>query len=302
MSDPVVHIAVCICTYKRPVLLGQLLEKLVQQRTDGLFTVSITVVDNDTASSANETVARAQRTETVPISYHVENERNISLARNRSIDNSHGDLIALIDDDEFPDADWLLTLFLALKDSTASGVLGPVRPHFSDRPPDWLVKSKLLERQEFTTGTPLTDSQYTRTGNALLRRSLFADRNFRFDPRFGRSGGGDAAFFKKLIESGHLFIWCNEAVVHETIPPERQKKSYYLKRAFTRGMTEAQNVPFLSWSTVRSLVAIPLYAAALPLARIVGQHIFMRYLVKECDHLSKILAYMGIRLVKERPY
>ncbi len=302
MPDPVAHIAVCICTYKRPAFLAQLLEKLVRQRTDGLFTMSITVVDNDTSSSANETVAKAQRTETIPISYYIETVRNISLARNRSIDSSCGDFIALIDDDEFPDTEWLLTLYLALKDTTASGVLGPVRPYFNERPPDWLVKSKLLERQEFATGTPLTDPQHTRTGNTLLRRSIFADRNVRFDPRFGRTGGGDAAFFKKLIESGHLFIWCNEAVVHETVLPERQQKSYYLKRAFTRGMTEAQNAPFLSLSTARSLVAIPLYAVSLPLARIIGQHVFMRYLVKECDHLSKILTYVGIRLIKERPY
>lgn len=302
MPDPRIHIDICVCTYKRPVLLAQLLEKLVQQRTDGHFTLSITIVDNDSGASARETILRAQQTASVPIAYYLEPQRNISLARNRSLDNSRGDLIAMIDDDEFPGGDWLLTLYLALKDSTASGVLGPVRPHFDGKPPDWLVKSKLLERREFATGTPLTDPQHTRTGNALLRRSIFTHGDIRFDPEFGRTGGGDAALFKRLMEIGHLFIWCNEAVVYETVLPERQHKSYYLKRAFTRGMTEAQNAPFLSLSTARSLVAIPVYTMILPFTRIIGQHVCMRYLVKGCDHLSKILTYLGIRPVKERPY
>jgi hypothetical protein len=67
-------------------------------------------------------------------------------------------------------------------------------------------------------------------------------------------------------------------------------------------MTEAQETPFLSFSTLRSIAAIPLYGSLLPLACLLGQHVFMRYLVKECDHLSKVLAHIGIRPVKERPY
>jgi hypothetical protein len=118
----------------------------------------------------------------------------------------------------------------------------------------------------------------------------------------GRTGGGDVAFFKKSMERGHSFIWCNEAVVYETVLPDRQNKSYYLKRAFTRGMTEARDAPFLSLGTIRSFIAIPLYGLLLPFAWLAGSHVFMRYLVKECDHLSKILAYFGIKIVMERPY
>jgi hypothetical protein len=105
-----------------------------------------------------------------------------------------------------------------------------------------------------------------------------------------------------MIEKRHVFIWCNEAIVYETVLPERQVRSYYLKRAFTRGMTEAQERPFLSINNLRSIIAIPLYALVLPFALIAGQHHFMRYLVKECDHLSRVLAYVGIKPIKERPY
>ena len=41
------HICVCICTFKRPHLLEGLLSRLQTQRTAGLFTYSVLVVDND---------------------------------------------------------------------------------------------------------------------------------------------------------------------------------------------------------------------------------------------------------------
>jgi succinoglycan biosynthesis protein ExoM len=302
MRDPEERVAVCICTYKRPALLTRLLEKLEQQRTDGLFSIAVTVVDNDVHGSGRDAVRLASSKSRIPIAYHMEPERSISLARNRSVESSEGGLVAMIDDDEFPDPEWLINHYKALGGSTASGVLGPVRSSFDVPPPAWLVKSGLLARKEFVTGERLTDARFTRTGNVLFRRSLFADPGNRFDPAFGRTGGGDAAFFKRMIEKGHVFIWCNEAVVYETVLPERQVRSYYLKRAFTRGMTEAQERPFLSLATLRSIVAIPIYALLLPFARLAGQPYFVRYLVKECDHLSRILAYAGIKPIKERPY
>jgi glycosyltransferase involved in cell wall biosynthesis len=271
------------------------------QETHGLFSLSAVVIDNDVDQSGRAAFTD-QNKMTIPVTYQVEPERNISLARNRSIENAGGNLIAFIDDDEFPEKDWLINHYRAIQVSRADGVLGPVKPHYDRQTPTWLVKSKLLERRSFHTGYVMKDYRDTRTGNALLLRSVFADRADWFDPRFGKSGGGDAVFFKRMIEKGKTFIWCEEAVVSEVVPPERQKKSYYLKRAMTRGVVEARQSRFLSSNTLRSFAAIPLYALILPFTLLRGQHVFMKYMVKECDHLSKVLSHFGIVLTKERPY
>jgi hypothetical protein len=105
-----------------------------------------------------------------------------------------------------------------------------------------------------------------------------------------------------MMLKGRRFVFCNEAVVFETVPIERQKRSYYTKRAFTRGMTTAMYDPFLSVGSLKSLVAIFVYTAALPLALLAGQSYFMKYLIKDCDHIGKILKYLGIEVVKSRPY
>src|SRR5262249_5871632 len=51
-----VHISVCICTYRRPILLREALAGLISQETDGAFTFSIIVVDNDEQKTAEQVV------------------------------------------------------------------------------------------------------------------------------------------------------------------------------------------------------------------------------------------------------
>jgi hypothetical protein len=42
-----VHVCVCICTFRRPLLLKRLLEALEKQQTENAFTFSVVVADND---------------------------------------------------------------------------------------------------------------------------------------------------------------------------------------------------------------------------------------------------------------
>src|SRR6266436_1923660 len=95
------HITVCICTFRRPELLGRLLEELRDLCTQGRFVYSIVVADNDSAESGRKTAERFAASDTVPTVYCVEPVQNIALARNRAVANAGGDFVAFIDDDEF---------------------------------------------------------------------------------------------------------------------------------------------------------------------------------------------------------
>src|SRR6266478_7010650 len=126
MSDHMKHIAVCICTYKRPDYLKRLLRELADQETGGLFTYSIVVADNDQSESARAVVSDFASSSSIQIKYCAEPRQNIALARNKAIENASGDFIACIDDDEFPQQDWLLNMFKACAQYGVAGVLGPV--------------------------------------------------------------------------------------------------------------------------------------------------------------------------------
>jgi glycosyltransferase involved in cell wall biosynthesis len=294
------HISVCICTYKRPKLLARLLRKLQNQQPTNLFTYSIVVVDNDCNQSAKETVSSIQKEFSLQIDYFVEPEQNFALVRNRAVKNAKGNLIAFVDDDEFPVKDWLFNLYKAYLDFGADGVLGPVKPYFENRPPNWVIRGRLCEREHFKTGTVLHKARHTRTGNVLFEKELFDMEESLFNPEFGRTGGEDVDFFRRMIKKGHIFIWCDEAIVFESVPVERCKRSYFVRRALLRGFVNAKNSSI--HSIIKSILALSIYSLALPLFLLMGQHIFMIYLIKDCDHIGKLFGLLGIKLVAERHF
>lgn len=214
---------------------------------------------------------------------------------------TRGELIAFIDDDEFPDPNWLVEHAHCLERHSADGVLGPVIPHFDFDPPAWLVKSKLCERPRHATGTVISHDDM-RTGNALIKRRLFLEDEFPFDPKWGIIGGGDTDFFERMVERGRRFIWCDEGLVHETVPSERLRLSYYLRRALSRGFVNSKKAPFLSLSTAKSIVAVILYPLLLPFAPVLGLKTFYGLLIGGCDHAGRLLGLLGINPVRERPY
>jgi succinoglycan biosynthesis protein ExoM len=292
------HISVCICTFKRPALLARLLASIEQQRTNGAFTLSVVVTDNDHAESARAAVEAYRRDGTLEVVYAVEPRANIALARNRALDQARGDYVAFIDDDEFAEPDWLLQLLRACDSLGASGILGPVRPHFDSSPPHWLIKGRFCERAEHPTGT-LVPSEEGRTGNVLLRRSLVAGEHAPFREQFG-TGGEDKDFFMRMSQRGAVFRWCNEAVVHECVPPERWTRRYVLRRALLRGRNNLKISHGRLGLLGRSLVATPLYALALPLAAPLGQHVLMKIGIRLCDHAGRLLTLVGLNPVQSR--
>ena len=285
----------------RPVMLSRLLDALQEQKTDDLFTYSIVIVDNDSGESARQIVDSLKYRAGVSIQYYVEPERNIALVRNKAIAHAEGDYLAFIDDDEFPLMDWLLNLYKACRIYLAMGILGPVKPDFEINPPAWVVKSKLCDRKSFKTGEFFENAKYTKTGNVMLDRTIFNGNQTPFDPQF-KTGGEDVDFFARMMKQGYRFAWCEEACVYETVTVERLRRIYYIKRALLRGSHNARNRSLISIDTLRSLSAVVLYTTSLPVLLFLGHHFFMDYLIKDCDHLGKLLAYCGIRPIKERGF
>jgi glycosyltransferase involved in cell wall biosynthesis len=288
------HITVCVCTYKRKKYLATLLNMLQSINSDGLFTYSVLVVDNDCMESARQTVEEFRRHSSVFISYFNEAEQNISLARNKAVENAKGEFIAFIDDDEVPSRNWLINLYKACWDFNADGVLGPVIPSYESEPPNWVVRGKFYERPYHRTGEVLSWTN-TRTGNVLLKREIFNVGQNRFRKQFG-SGGEDRDFFRRMIAKGFRFVWCAEAPVYEAVPAVRCSRSFMLRRALLRG--KLPHFTIIDYS--KSLVAVPFYTASLPFLLVIGHDFFMKYLIKDFDHIGRLLNLCGINVIKEK--
>lgn len=297
LSDRLKHVSVCICTYRRPQLLKRLLQTLEKQETDGLFTFSIVVADNDGQRSSETLVSDFAADAAIAVTYCVEPQQNISLTRNRAIANATGDFIAFIDDDEFPAERWLLTLFEACARYGVDGVLGPVKCHFDEKPPSWVIKGKFYERPTYPTGFVI-DWTKGRTGNVLLRRQILEAEETAFSPEFHRAGDQD--FFRRAIAKGHVFIWCNEAIAYEVVPPVRWTRTFMLKRALLRGTIGMQHPKSRRRRIAKAVIAVPVYTIALPFSLAFGHHRFMYLLIRLCDHLASLLTFVGIKPVRNQ--
>ena len=288
-----VHITICICTFRRPDLLRRLLGSIQQQQTDGRFTYSIVIVDNDSRGTARDVVRRFSASSPVPIAYVIEAEQNIAVARNTSIARSQGDYLAFIDDDEEAEKDWLLNLFRTCESRAAAGVLGPVIPRFERPPAHWVIKGKFFERPNHRTGFKIGTGE-ARTGNLLIRKEILAGNAHPFRARFG-SGSEDVDFLGRMMDQGMEFVWCREAVVYEAVPPERANTRYLLRRALVRGGNSIRHEAYRTRLVINSAVALPLYAGMLPFLFVAGRHHFLKYMIKICDHSGRLLALPGYR-------
>ncbi len=297
-TQPIPLISVCVCTYKRPKQLAQLLQCLDRQVTQGLFRLSIVVVDNDAQQSARDVVELCVQRSSVPITYAVEPRQNIALARNASVAVATGEFVAFIDDDEEPSGNWLQKLYEVLTRYRVDGVIGPVLPRFEEGAPSWALHGSLFQHPAIETGEVLHWGA-TATNNALVKRELLLELEGPFRPQFG-AGGEDQDLFRRAMDRGRVFVWAAEALCQEPVPPERTRVSFQLRRALLRGKIALSRPEGNRRGILKSAIAVPAYAVTLPVCLMMGSDVFVRQLVRSFDHLGKLLAACGIDLVGDK--
>jgi glycosyltransferase involved in cell wall biosynthesis len=295
MREDIPHICVCVCTFKRPAFLARLLRELARQKTEGRFTFSVVIVDNDAEYTSKAVIEAALETHSLPIRSLVEPERGIARARNAVISAAEGDYFALIDDDEFPDPSWLLQMLETCETYHVDGVLGPVKQYYETPPPAWLLKCNLVERKIHPTGTAVAWRE-ARTGNALLHSRIFSNTPAPF--RTDLKSSSDTAFFQRKLEQGYRLIWSGEAAVYEISPPQRWQRRYFLRRSLLNGAMSVRMPGFSASDVLKSIVALPIYTVSLPVALLCGQHRWMKVLVKLCHHLGRLLSLVGIQPIR----
>jgi succinoglycan biosynthesis protein ExoM len=303
MNSPDRLISICICTYKRPDGLRHALQSLIEMHLPPGCCLEVLVVDNDAAASA-AVVVDEFRTVFVDLHlrYILESAPGVSHARNRCLSGATGEVMAFIDDDEFVQADWLVELLRCMDNTQADAVFGPVLPFFDVPPTPWLMASGINDRQRFLTGTPIPWRE-ARTGNVMLRRSMIEGGHC-FSTEFACTGGEDSLFFAKAQLSGRKLVWCDEAVVHESVPVQRMARAWVLHRAFMGGRTYVRleaslgrQWPYAAFA-LRGLVASMVSVAAVAWFYVRRDSRYVRHLCRLYGHFGK----MAARFYSRGPY
>jgi succinoglycan biosynthesis protein ExoM len=234
-SSQTLPVAVCVCTYQRPLQLSRLLDSLANIARPS--STSFIVVDNDGSDAEiEERVAQFRNRSRARVEYVVERTAGIAAARNTAVASAcamGAKTIAMLDDDEWAPPEWLSELIKVRDVSGAAVVGGPVRPVFEAGTSDiegyeslWSIGKGSRDGRVFVSCTC----------NCLIETSATsALGNDPFPTNFGLTGGEDAVFFRRLHNAGVKMEWAENAVLFEAVPRVRARFSWMRQRWYRQG-------------------------------------------------------------------
>ena len=235
------RVAVCICTYRRPRVLEDLLVTIAHQAEDAAAnaSVSVVVVDDDPAGSARSVAESASGLFERGLSYSCTGSGNVAVARNRALERGSetSDLLLLIDDDCRPDPGWLGEMTAMQLRTGADAVAGACDTEFPDGTARWLREEPFTDEASVgEDGAEVTDAYLK---NLLVTTAFLQEHDLRFALRFGEAGGEDAMFIHQARSRGMRMVYAANALVRERLPAERTGLRYQLRRRWWYGNTEA---------------------------------------------------------------
>jgi glycosyltransferase involved in cell wall biosynthesis len=218
-------------------MLGRLLEGLARQAgLPGDQKIEILVIDNDACASARAVVAAHAGSIPFPVRYDCVAEPGLSVVRNHAlaVARERFALLAMIDDDEVPEPQWLQELLATQISTGATAVVGPVPRELPRHAPQWIARGEFFRLRRVPDKTIVNDGY---SGNCLLDLAAPQMADMAFDPAFNTAGGEDQFFFRSLVKRGGRIAYAARAIAREEVGPERLSLRYLLKTEFRKGNT-----------------------------------------------------------------
>jgi succinoglycan biosynthesis protein ExoM len=226
-----------IPSFRRPEGLRKLLLSLSQQAGLTCYSVTVYVADNDPEfHQAFDLVEQLTSRFRWPLISEVVEAPGISAARNAILEKAQlfdVDFLAMIDDDEVADTNWLAELLASQIRHDADVVGGPVEFDFDEPPSVSISKCGIFDVPSWPEG--LIGTLYA-SGNLLLRTDVMKRADWpRFKCSFGFTGGEDGEFLRRMKKSNARFAWTPTAIAREKVPVTRACRSWVLSRSFRKG-------------------------------------------------------------------
>ena len=251
MTNPTPPVAytLAICTHNHAGRLRKTLDGL-QNLNHPQQAWEVLIVDNNSSDGTSELLAKDEwHPANVPTRVVFEGRLGISHARNRAVTEAGGDYLFFMDDDETPDANWLIAFETAIEQWRPDALGGRIEVMFEDasRPP-WLQDELLGFLGRLDHGpepAPLTTPETpTYTGNSGFHRAIF-DHIGLFDTSLGRkgnanSGGEDVDIYRRLVAAGHSVQWVPNAIIYHRIQASKLRRSYFYDLHYRQGRMEGR--------------------------------------------------------------
>jgi hypothetical protein len=266
--------------------------------------VAVIVAENDVEGAAGARTCAAITKEGYrwPLRLVIARERGISHARNAlmnaAFEGGDAAALAMIDDDQWVEPEWLDALMEMQQTTGADVVGGYTRPDFGGCEEPWTHALSVYWRPRRADG-PCAPT--FGAGGVLMSRSVLTYcRPPYFDPEFSITGGEDAEFFTRLAKSRATFAFAASAVAHEVIGSARATKGWARRRAYRIG-TSDMRIAMLHptcWTAAKAVLTIAAALVAGPVHFAVFfavPHKRMAAELKLHRAFGKIAAFLGHR-------
>lgn len=246
-----VMVSIAICTYNNAKKLAVALESLRGLVCPDALAYEILVIDNNSHDETREVVARYRDVWGPRVRYIFEGVQGLSHARNRALQEAHGEIVSYLDDDVKVDPRWLSAVVSAFEAHSAAIVGGRSYLIYPSRRPSWLPeRSEFLLSKVDHGDQVLVDTDRDLYGLNFSVRKDLALRAGGFDPSFGRKGsvslrsGEEADLIQKIRALGGRIVYEPKAVVGHIVSEDRLTIRWFIRRAFAPGVNpEVVRVP-----------------------------------------------------------
>jgi len=269
--------SILICTYNRARLLRETLAALQALTLPPDCDVEIIVVDNNSSDNTPLVVAEASRDARIRVVSARETSQGKSFALNRGLEMASGDIVALTDDDVWPDTDWLSRIVAAFRERDVTFVFGKVLPRWGQLPPPEILTPPAQDiwgpLAIVDYGDEPVDYVAESTGQrlpiganlAFAREALVTIGGWRTD--LGKVNntlisGEDHEIFMRVRRYGlYRGYYDPEASVRHFVPASRLTREYFRRWFFWHGKTQALMLedlhPDLEMSRVPRIAGVP---------------------------------------------
>lgn len=249
------NISIIICTYNRAHLLKHSLQTLLNQKTEGLFSYEILVIDDKSTDNTRDVVNKIGKYSKIPIRYLRGTGKGISNARNFGIENTMSEWVAFFDDDQIAQPYWLGELYKCAIENNVNCVGGTrllnlSKNAFFDLSP--IVRKILGEIKNGGTQKKCKRKEYPAAGNILLKRNVFEIVG-RFDESLLR-GGEDIEFAQRLRKKGFVAWYTPKSICYHEVTAYRLSKEYLIWSSLRAGDNFSFR-DYLEWGLLKTIVA-----------------------------------------------
>lgn len=241
------ELTLVIATYNRAEPLLLTLSSVVKQNLSPERWECIVVNNNSTDNTTEAAEEYIAQFPNLDIKVVFEKKQGLSHARNCGIEASQGEIIAIIDDDEVINEEFVeayIDLFREHPKAVSAG--GKIIPRYKESRPRWMS-----HYTELPIANPLDLGEQPKVfpksripggGNMAIRRSALEKYGL-FDPDLGRNGerligGEESDLFERLASGGEECWYTPKAVMWHIIPPEKLTNDYFDRLNFNVGASQ----------------------------------------------------------------